>query len=144
MMVLKGVFAVLVPTRFLTLCAHFFILVCLLWDKEENLRLCLLKYNSEYANYFNNEYVISLALSLGSVAVEFSGFLSGISMFSELHCLLSSACHTVAAFTWSISYVEQWDCSIPYGWYILCVCVGIPLLSELILFMGFIRRVSSH
>lgn len=73
-MVLKGVFAVLVPTRFLALLAHFFVLVCLLWDKvsnknfisanpffniyitqEENLRTCSLKYSLEYANYFHNE-----------------------------------------------------------------------------------------
>ena len=32
-MVLRGVYSVVIPTRFLTLLAHFFILVCLLWDK---------------------------------------------------------------------------------------------------------------
>ncbi|XP_046441917.1 transmembrane protein 107-like [Daphnia pulex] len=141
-MVLRGVYSVVIPTRFLTLLAHFFILVCLLWDKEENLRLCLLKYDTEYAGYFHNEYVISLALSLTSVAFEFFGFLCGISMFSELHSLLSIVCHTVAAFMWSISYIEQWDCSSPYSWYLFIFCSGLPLTSELAVFISFIRRVN--
>jgi len=117
--------------------------------------------------YNFDRYVISLALSLTSVLFEFFGFLCGISMFSELHSLLcmyfscwilweifwfklylsllfilAIACHAVAAFMWSISYIERWDCSSPYSWYIFIFCSGLPLISELAVFIGFIRRVN--
>ena len=83
-MVLTGIYAVTIPSRFLTLLAHFFIAICLLWDKvstsyklycpfhkfdvfvswssflqEENFRLCLFKYDAEYAGFYYNEYKLT-------------------------------------------------------------------------------------
>lgn len=129
---------------------------------KKKISIDLRNYSRFMFNHFDR-YVISLALSLTSVAFEFFGFLCGISMFSELHSLLcmynffsedfwkfnllllsilAIVCHSVAAFIWSISYIERWDCSSPYSWYLFIFCSGLPLTSELAVFISFIRRVN--
>lgn len=47
------------------------------------------------------------------------------------------ACHCSAAFAWSYSYLDRWDCSTAYYWWIFSFCSPLPFLFELAIALQF-------
>ncbi|XP_063158983.1 transmembrane protein 107 [Candoia aspera] len=79
----------LVPSRFLTLTAHLVIVITIFWSRENNVRASLpLQCTQAEYDSRDTEMVVALSVTLGLFVVELAGFLSGVSMFSNVQGLL--------------------------------------------------------
>ncbi|XP_002403792.3 transmembrane protein 107 [Ixodes scapularis] len=125
----------LVPARFLTLSAHFVLLVTLLWAREDNIRACL-PWGFSDADYArkDTEIVVGLSLAILLVVFELVGFFSGISMFFPSQALLSIAAHCAASIALAYYVVESWGCA--GYWWIFAFCSVLPAFAELCIVVG--------
>lgn len=125
----------LVPTRFLTLSAHFVLLVTLLWARDDNVRACLPPGFSD-ADYGrkDTEIIIGLSLGLFLLVFEILGFFSGVSMFFPSQALISIIAHCAASIALTYFVVEVWNCTA--YWWIFGLCSLIPAFSELCVIIG--------
>jgi len=126
-----------IPIRFLSLTAHFVILVTLLWSLESNLKACLpLQYTQDEYNVQNTNLTVGLSVAIAFYAFEMLSFLFGISMFITSVSLLSTFCHICASVTLSLYTLEGWKCT-DY-WYIFAFCSAIPMFFESVVVLMFL------
>ncbi|XP_053572096.1 transmembrane protein 107 isoform X1 [Bombina bombina] len=132
----------LVPSRFLTLTAHLVIVIIIFWGRENNVLACLpLDYTQQEFASRDTELIVALSVTLGLFAIEYAGFLSGVSMFNNTQSLLSLTAHCAASVSLSLFVSEKWEC-ISY-WYIFAFCSALPAFTELLIFIavfGFKRK----
>ncbi|XP_053320513.1 transmembrane protein 107 isoform X2 [Spea bombifrons] len=125
----------LVPSRFLTLTAHLVIVITIFWSRENNVLACLpIDYTPEEYSSRDTELIVALSVTLGMFAVEFAGFLSGISMFNNSQSLISVALHCAASVSLSLFVSQKWECTS--YWYIFGFCSALPALTELFVFIA--------
>ncbi|CAH2272703.1 transmembrane 107 isoform X1 [Pelobates cultripes] len=132
----------LVPSRFLTLTAHLVIVITIFWSRENNVLACLpVTYTQQEFSSRDTELIVALSVTLGMFAIEFAGFLSGLSMFNNTQSLLSVAVHCAASVSLSLFVSQKWECTS--YWYIFGFCSVLPALTEIIVFiavLGFKRK----
>ncbi|KAG8441505.1 hypothetical protein GDO86_007029 [Hymenochirus boettgeri] len=127
----------LVPSRFLTLTAHLVIVITIFWSRESNVLACLpLDYTSQQFTSRDTELIVALSVTLGMFAIEYAGFLSGISMFNNSQSLLSLTAHCSASVSLSLFVSEQWECTS--YWYIFGFCSALPAFTEIVIFIAVI------
>ncbi|XP_053320512.1 transmembrane protein 107 isoform X1 [Spea bombifrons] len=125
----------LVPSRFLTLTAHLVIVITIFWSRENNVLACLpIDYTPEEYSSRDTELIVALSVTLGMFAVEFAGFLSGISMFNNSQSLISVGAHASASVALLFFLFEGWHCSV--YWWIMAFCSALPALTELFVFIA--------
>ncbi|XP_068426932.1 transmembrane protein 107 like isoform X1 [Clinocottus analis] len=125
----------LVPARFLTITAHFVIVVTIFWSRENNVKACLpLDFTQEQYDDEDTKLVVALAVTLGLFAIELAGFFSGVSMFNCSQGLLSLAVHCGASVSLSFFVFEKWECWT--YWVIFSICSVLPAFVEILLFIA--------
>eukprot|EP00079_Xenopus_tropicalis_P034285 XP_017948056.1 PREDICTED: transmembrane protein 107 isoform X2 [Xenopus tropicalis] len=111
----------LVPSRFLTLTAHLVIVIIIFWSRDNNVLACLpIDFTPQQYSSRDTELIVALSVTLGLFAIEYAGFLSGVSMFNKTQSLLSLAAHCAASVSLSLFVSEQWECTS--YWYIFGFC----------------------
>ncbi|XP_053572097.1 transmembrane protein 107 isoform X2 [Bombina bombina] len=132
----------LVPSRFLTLTAHLVIVIIIFWGRENNVLACLpLDYTQQEFASRDTELIVALSVTLGLFAIEYAGFLSGVSMFNNTQSLLSIGAHASACVALLFFLFEGWHCSV--YWWIMALCSALPAFTELLIFIavfGFKRK----
>ncbi|XP_041441213.1 transmembrane protein 107 isoform X1 [Xenopus laevis] len=124
----------LVPSRFLTLTAHLVIVITIFWSRENNVLACLpINFTPQQFSSRDTELIIALSVTLGLFAVEYAGFLSGVSMFNKTQSLLLGA-HASATVSLLFFLFEGWDCSL--YWWIMSFCSALPAVTEIIIFIA--------
>ncbi|KAK0061365.1 transmembrane protein 107 [Biomphalaria pfeifferi] len=127
----------LVPARFLTLIAHLVLVIVVFWTRDENVKMCLPEdYTSSDFNDKDIEMIVALSITLGLFAVEFIGFMGGITMFMPFQALLSTAAHSGAAIALAYFLFDQWPCH--WYWYIFGFCSAFPACMEIIYIIGIL------
>ncbi|XP_072094620.1 transmembrane protein 107-like isoform X4 [Mobula birostris] len=134
----------LIPSRFLTLVAHFVIVVNIFWSREDNVLACLpSSYTLQQYQRRDTELIIALSVTLGMFLIELLGFFSGVSMFNStqsliftLGLLLLSPCtaigaHGSASAALLFFLFEQWPCNT--YWWIFTFCSVFPACIEIVL-----------
>uniref|UniRef100_A0A3Q3VTF0 Transmembrane protein 107 n=1 Tax=Mola mola TaxID=94237 RepID=A0A3Q3VTF0_MOLML len=125
----------LVPARFLTIIAHFVIVVTIFWSRENNVKACLpLDFTQAQYDTEDRKLVVALAVTLGMFVIELAGFFSGVSMFNCSQSLLSIGVHASASVALLFFLFEQWGCDI--YWWILFICSVLPAFVEILLFIA--------
>ncbi|XP_040271124.1 transmembrane protein 107 isoform X2 [Bufo bufo] len=125
----------LVPSRFLTLTAHLVIVITIFWSRENNVLACLpLDYTQEQFKAADTELIVALSVTLGMFVIEFAGFFSGVSMFSNSQSLLSLAAHCSASVSLALFVTQKWECTS--YWYIFGFCSALPAFTEIIIFIA--------
>ncbi|NP_001090108.1 transmembrane protein 107 [Xenopus laevis] len=125
----------LVPSRFLTLTAHLVIVITIFWSRENNVLACLpINFTPQQFSSRDTELIIALSVTLGLFAVEYAGFLSGVSMFNKTQSLLSVGAHASATVSLLFFLFEGWDCSL--YWWIMSFCSALPAVTEIIIFIA--------
>ncbi|KAG8441504.1 hypothetical protein GDO86_007029 [Hymenochirus boettgeri] len=127
----------LVPSRFLTLTAHLVIVITIFWSRESNVLACLpLDYTSQQFTSRDTELIVALSVTLGMFAIEYAGFLSGISMFNNSQSLLSVGAHVSASVALLFFIFEAWPCFV--YWWIMAFCSALPAFTEIVIFIAVI------
>ncbi|XP_044138786.1 transmembrane protein 107 isoform X2 [Bufo gargarizans] len=125
----------LVPSRFLTLTAHLAIVITIFWSRENNVLACLpLDYTPDQFKAADTELIVALSVTLGMFVIEFAGFFSGVSMFSNAQSLLSLAAHCSASVSLALFVTQKWECTS--YWYIFGFCSALPAFTEIIIFIA--------
>jgi len=125
----------LVPTRFLSLISHFVLTVTVLMSREENVMACLpLEYSDIEYDRKDTELASGLGVTIGLLAIEMIGFLTGLSMFSAVQSLLSICLHSTATVAMAYLILDIWDCDL--FWWIFALCSCFPALVELTIMVG--------
>ncbi|KAK3928452.1 Transmembrane protein 107 [Frankliniella fusca] len=130
----------LVPTRFLTLIAHFTIAVIALWAKDENVKASLPAEHT--AGDFNNksyEMTVGLSLAIAFIGLELIGFLSGVSFFMPFISLISIAAHSSASVLLAHFLFDVWNCDV--YWWIFSLCSALPAVLEIGAFMKLLQNL---
>ncbi|XP_069765572.1 transmembrane protein 107 like isoform X2 [Narcine bancroftii] len=111
----------LIPSRFLTLVAHFLIVINIFWSREDNVLACLpLSYNLHQYQARDTELIVALSVTLGMFLIELLGFFSGVSMFNSTQNLISISAHCCGSILLSFFVFEKWECWT--YWYIFGFC----------------------
>lgn len=120
----------LVPARFLTIIAHMVLIIVIFWSRDDNVRSCLPETYSE-SDYEtkDRQLIIGLSFSLGFFLLELIGFMGGLSMFTPVQGLLSTAVHFGATIALIFFLFERWSCDD--FWYIFAFCSGLPAITEI-------------
>ncbi|KAJ1527943.1 hypothetical protein ONE63_007876 [Megalurothrips usitatus] len=130
----------LVPTRFLTLIAHFTIAVVALWAKDENVRASLpVDYTPTDFSAKSNEMTVGLSLAIAFIALELIGFLSGVSFFMSFLSLISIAAHSSAAVLLAHFLFDVWNCEV--YWWIFAFCSALPAILEVGAFVKLLQQL---
>ncbi|XP_044138785.1 transmembrane protein 107 isoform X1 [Bufo gargarizans] len=125
----------LVPSRFLTLTAHLAIVITIFWSRENNVLACLpLDYTPDQFKAADTELIVALSVTLGMFVIEFAGFFSGVSMFSNAQSLLSIGAHASASVALLFYLFEGWTCAV--YWWIFALCSALPAFTEIIIFIA--------
>ncbi|KAE8747546.1 hypothetical protein FOCC_FOCC005707 [Frankliniella occidentalis] len=130
----------LVPTRFLTLIAHFTIAVIALWAKDENVKASLPVDHT--VNDFNAkayEMTVGLSLAIAFIGLELIGFLSGVSFFMPFISLISIAAHSSATVLLAHFLFDVWNCEV--YWWIFTLCSALPATLELGAFVKLLQHL---
>ncbi|XP_069765578.1 transmembrane protein 107 like isoform X4 [Narcine bancroftii] len=122
----------LIPSRFLTLVAHFLIVINIFWSREDNVLACLpLSYNLHQYQARDTELIVALSVTLGMFLIELLGFFSGVSMFNSTQNLISISAHCCGSILLSFFVFEKWECWT--YWYIFGFCSALPACIEIVL-----------
>ncbi|XP_051896082.1 transmembrane protein 107 like isoform X2 [Pristis pectinata] len=122
----------LVPSRFLTLMAHFLIVVNIFWSREDNVLACLPpSYTLHQYQNRDTELIVALSLTLGMFLIELLGFFSGVSMFNSTQNLISVTAHCRVPSVCPSFVFERWECWT--YWYIFGFCSALPACIEIVL-----------
>ncbi|XP_067827222.1 transmembrane protein 107-like isoform X2 [Heptranchias perlo] len=122
----------LVPSRFLTLMAHFVIVINIFWSREDNVLACLPpRYTPGQYQSRDTELIVALSVTLGMFLIELLGFFSGVSMFNSTQNLISVGAHTSASVALLFFLFDQWSCSA--YWWIFAFCSALPACVEIVL-----------
>ncbi|KAG7154407.1 Transmembrane protein 107-like [Homarus americanus] len=79
----------LIPARFLTLTSHLVLLISVLLAREENVLACLpVDYTEMEYRRRDGEFLGGLIAGVALIALEFIGFITGVSMFTGLASLV--------------------------------------------------------
>ncbi|KAK2184090.1 hypothetical protein NP493_283g04012 [Ridgeia piscesae] len=125
----------LVPARFLTLVSHLIITIVIFMNLDENVTACLpLDHTSADYDFNTNLLMVGLILTLVFLGIEFVCFLSGISMFMPIQCLISTFAHAGASIALSYFIVDVWKCYNYY--YVFAICSAFPVFTELVVVVG--------
>ncbi|XP_067909850.1 transmembrane protein 107 like isoform X1 [Heterodontus francisci] len=125
----------LIPSRFLTLVAHFLIVINIFWSRENNVLACLPpSYTPHQYQSRDTELIMALSVTLGMFLIELLGFLSGVSMFNSTQSLISIGAHASASITLLFFLFEQWSCST--YWWIFAFCSALPACIEIVLIVA--------
>ena len=124
---------VIIPTRFLSLTAHFITTVTLFWSREPNVLACVPQDSFVGSDLYRDkdiQLITGLSLMLALLIVEYAGFLSGLSLFNSSLALVSSIIHTAACVVLLFFHAQAWNCDS--FWYILVACSITPAGLELV------------
>jgi len=125
----------LVPARFLTLIAHFVLILAIFWSRDENVKAGLpLKYTPRQYEDKDIQFIVALALTLAGFAIEMFGFFGGISTFLPSSGLVSTALHAAACVALAFFIWDVWDCDL--YWYIFGFCSALPAVLEIAVIVG--------
>ncbi|XP_059813109.1 transmembrane protein 107-like isoform X2 [Hypanus sabinus] len=125
----------LIPSRFLTLVAHFVIVVNIFWSREDNVLACLpSSYTFQQYQRRDTELIIALSVTLGMFLIELLGFFSGVSMFNSTQSLISIGAHGSASAALLFFLFEQWPCNT--YWWIFSFCSVFPACVEIVLMIA--------
>lgn len=107
---------VLVPLRFIALVSHFVALSTLIWSRTPVVTGCLdwsdgEPTNAEYKSK-DVEMVTAICISLICCSIELVGFISGLSLFNNLHCFTSFLGHVLAIFSLVLIVYGRVTCSL--------------------------------
>ncbi|CAG0920582.1 unnamed protein product [Notodromas monacha] len=120
----------LMPSRFLSLVAHFVILVTAMSDKKANVLASLpWDFTEEEWNGKMRELSAGLIVSLVFICVELVTFLFGVTMFLPMQSVISIFCHGGGAITMGIFLVDVWDTY--WFWWSFGVFSAVPFACEL-------------
>ncbi|CAG9585097.1 unnamed protein product [Danaus chrysippus] len=120
----------LIPARFLTLLGHFCVLVTLLWENNQSVRLCLPShYIDSHFQTYHKRLVVGLAVSVVFIAIEFITFILGVTMFSSSVALTSITGHGFASIFLSYFIMDGWFCD--WFWIIFLFCSVIPFVTDI-------------
>ncbi|XP_064357167.1 transmembrane protein 107 isoform X2 [Dromaius novaehollandiae] len=127
---------VLVPARFLALTAHLVTVLTILWARDPHVLASLpLEFSPEEYARVDTELLVALGVTLGLLALELGGFLSGLSMFHRPQALLSAMAHGGTTLALLLFLAERWDCGAYWG--LLGAGSALPAATELLL-MGVV------
>lgn len=119
----------LIPARFLTLTSHLVLLVNMLLAREENVKACLpQEYTQMEYNRRDGELLGGLIAGIALIAIEFIGFVTGVSMFTGLASLISILCHSCASVSLAYMVIDVWDCRM--YWWVFGLASVLPTLIE--------------
>jgi len=125
----------LVPARFLVLTAHLVLTLAVLLARQDTVLACLpLDHSDLDMNRKDTELAAGLGVTIGLLAIEMLGFLSGLSMFSAVQSLLSISLHAAASVAMGYLILDTWDCDL--FWWIFSLCSVLPAISELTIVVG--------
>ncbi|XP_072885691.1 transmembrane protein 107-like isoform X1 [Hemitrygon akajei] len=130
----------LIPSRFLTLVAHFVIVVNIFWSREDNVLACLpSSYTLQQYQRRDTELIIALSVTLGMFLIELLGFFSGVSMFNSTQSLISVTAHCSGSICLSFFVFERWECWT--YWYIFGFCRTVTRISPLVIMISEAQRI---
>ncbi|KAK8727388.1 hypothetical protein OTU49_017479 [Cherax quadricarinatus] len=119
----------LIPARFLTLTSHVVLLISVLLAREENVLACLpVDFMEVDYRRRDGEFLGGLIAGLALTALEYVGFMTGISMFTGLPSLISIACHTGASISLAYMVMDSWDCQL--YWWVFGLTSALPASIE--------------
>ncbi|XP_055516922.1 transmembrane protein 107-like isoform X2 [Leucoraja erinacea] len=122
----------LIPSRFLTLVAHFLIVVNIFWSRKDNVEACLPPtYTHDQYQNRDKELIVALSVTFGMFLIELVGFLTGVSMFNSTQNLISVIAHCSGSICLSFFVIVKWECWT--YWYIFGVCSALPACTEIVL-----------
>ncbi|KAK3858977.1 hypothetical protein Pcinc_034867 [Petrolisthes cinctipes] len=125
----------LIPARFLTLTSHLVLLITILISREENVLACLpADYTQQQYKTRDAEFLGGLVAGIALTALEFIGFLTGVSMFTGLPALLSLTCHSGASVALAYMVVDVWDCHL--YWWVFGLASVLPAVVEVLVFVN--------
>jgi len=125
----------LVPARFLVLTAHLVLTLAVLLARQDTVLACLpLDHSDLDMDRKDTELAAGLGVTIGLLAIEMLGFLSGLSMFSAVQSLLSISLHAAASVAMGYLILDTWDCDL--FWWIFSLCSVLPAISELTIVVG--------
>jgi len=125
----------LVPARFLVLTAHLVLTLAVLLARRDTVLACLpLDHSDLDMDRKDTELAAGLGVTIGLLAIEMLGFLSGLSMFSAVQSLLSISLHAAASVAMAYLILDTWDCDL--FWWIFSLCSVLPAISELTIVVG--------
>ncbi|XP_071533944.1 transmembrane protein 107-like [Panulirus ornatus] len=120
----------LIPARFLTLTSHLVLLITVLLAREENVLACLPVDHTEVEyKRRDGEFLGGLIAGIALIALEFIGFISGVSMFTGLTSLISIACHCGASISLAYMVLDSWDCRL--YWWVFALTSFFPAMTEI-------------
>ncbi|XP_068249645.1 transmembrane protein 107-like [Palaemon carinicauda] len=120
----------LIPARFLTLVSHLVLLINILLARDENVKACLPhEYSQTEYNKRDAELLGGVIAGIALIAIEFIGFITGVSMFTGLASLISILCHSGASVSLAYMVIDVWDCRM--YWWVFGLTSVIPTLIEL-------------
>lgn len=129
----------LVPARFLTIVSHLVLVIIIFWSRKPNIESCLPRtYTQAEYDKKDLELIIGLSVALGLFAIELIGFFGGLTMFTSMQCLLSTAAHAGAFVALAFFLFEMWPCT--WYWYIFGFCSALPGVTEVFSIISSMRR----
>ncbi|XP_060564166.1 transmembrane protein 107-like isoform X2 [Ruditapes philippinarum] len=129
----------IVPARFLTIISHLVLVIVIFWSRRPNIESCLPRtYTQAEYDKKDLEMIIGLSVALGLFAIELVGFFGGLTMFTSLQCLLSTAVHGGAFVALTFFLFEIWPCD--WYWYIFGVCSALPGVTEVFSIISTLRQ----
>ncbi|XP_067946475.1 transmembrane protein 107-like [Watersipora subatra] len=125
----------LIPTRFMLLIAHLVVTIVLFTSIDVNILACLPEGNNDIASK-RVGFIAGLSVTIGLIAIELIGFISGMTMFMPTQDLISICAHCSAAISLSFFIFESWPCD--WFWWIFVFCSVFPAVTEVLAIIGFV------
>lgn len=130
----------LIPLRFMALMGHFVIVIVIFWSRDDVVRVCVDWDSpdslSQQSQAKSVEMTTAFSLSITFVSIEILCFLSGLTMFYQLHCFFSFLCHTLACIGLGIFVIDSWECGLV--WWIFALFTFLPGFAEILIFSSII------